>query len=411
MGPLRWRVVLSAYFIGTKRSPSVNWNQPGLLDCWLNICPSSCQSSWPLNSRKECKKKLSENSPLPRLCMPKNTIGSVCWQEAEQGSSLVAEMMLFIHKSISKKTLEMIIRVHSSSVVGIPCMGGNICAAVAKKWSIKKCQKKIRFRKMIFRPYYGCVIKRRILSHTHTVGAAGWVMELNDSSKRSSVIKPHDRSCESSAQHCTRRVSPRHSPLSFSAPPIIPLPLLPLFLPLSVTCFPSHMFSLSSHVILSPSFTGSTGWEYLGELRPGCKEHSRSGILPVLALPQPTPLKPEHTYSFPSAPVTPASTHPSRVELRLMTFVTPSTEFYHFIGKLGDDTATKGHFVTLKEGERKENVHPLIDEKLLYVSTATAANIYDIFLVMASVLACNLKKNTGHNSRSFNKRYLLQSSN
>lgn len=100
----------------------------------------------------------------------------------------------------------------------------------------------------------------------------------------------------------------------------------PSSLPLSVTCFPSHMFSLSSlssHVILSPSFTGSTGWEYLRELRPGCKEHSRSGILPVLALPQPTPLKPEHTYSFPSAPVTPASTHPSRFELRATTFVTP----------------------------------------------------------------------------------------
>lgn len=47
-------------------------------------------------------------------------------------------------------------------------MGGSICAAVAKKLSNKKVPKKIRLRKMIFRPYYGCVIRRRILSHTHT---------------------------------------------------------------------------------------------------------------------------------------------------------------------------------------------------------------------------------------------------
>lgn len=195
-------------------------------------------------------------------------------------------------------------------------------------------------------------------------------MELNDSSERSSVIQPHDRSCESSAQHCTRRVSPHHSPLSFPALPLsrrLSCLSSSLFLPLSVTCFPSHMFSLSSHVILSPSFTGSTGWEYLGELRPGCKEHSRSGILPVLALPQPTPLKPEHTHSLPECSCNASIHSPLSIRTEGDDFCHPVGR-NHLIGKLEDDAAARGHSVTSKEGERKDNVHPLTDEKLLYVS-------------------------------------------
>lgn len=41
----------------------------------------------------------------------------------------------------------MIKRVHSGSLVGIPCMGGNICGAVAKKLSIKKVPKKNQVQK------------------------------------------------------------------------------------------------------------------------------------------------------------------------------------------------------------------------------------------------------------------------
>lgn len=76
-------------------------------------------------------------------------------------------------------------------------------------------------------------------------------------------------------QHYTRCVSPHHhlTSLCFTLPK---LPSLSHWFSL-----PSHMFSLSSfssHLILSLSLTDSTGWEYLRELWPGCKEHSRSGI-------------------------------------------------------------------------------------------------------------------------------------
>lgn len=52
--------------------------------------------------------------------------------------------------------------------------------------------------------------------------------------------------------------------LTLSSQSFNTLPSLPL---------PSHMF-LS---VVSLSLSGSTGWEYLGELWLGCKEHSRSG--------------------------------------------------------------------------------------------------------------------------------------
>lgn len=186
---------------------------------------------------------------------------------------------------------------------------------------------------MIFRPYYGFVIRRRILSHTHThadtlLGESRNLMTAPKEAQKSNLMTEAvnlQHNIARGVSHLIAHLSVfRRSHHPAASPASLPPSLLR---PLSVTCFPSHMFSLSSlssHVILSPSFTGSTGWEYLGELRPGCKEHSRSGILPVLALPQPTPLKPEHTYSFPSAPVTPASTHPSGFELRATTFVTPS---------------------------------------------------------------------------------------
>lgn len=51
------------------------------------------------------------------------------------------------------------------------------------------------------------------------------------------------------------------------------------FYPLSLAHNIIYLSPLSfSALVLSSSLTSSTGWEYLWELRPECKEHSRSGI-------------------------------------------------------------------------------------------------------------------------------------
>lgn len=135
-----------------------------------------------------------------------------------------------------------------------------------------------------------CDQKKSPLTHTHTHTSswhsAEWVtwfftlytiIWLNDSSPgRRERAKKSDPGIEAVTlrQAALHKACLTSSLISLFYTSITPLTLslYPLICSLSLSP-PSPLVSSSLF-----SLTGSTGWEYLWELRPGCKEHSRSGI-------------------------------------------------------------------------------------------------------------------------------------
>lgn len=151
---------------------------------------------------------------------------------------------------------------------------------------------------------YLCFIRALSRSRTHTDAAVLGeshdflqnLMTVLSAGEKELKSRPYDWSCDSWA-HYTRRASPHHSSLCFTLPLLRspPLPLSPISYVLSLlpllSCDPLSLLHRINRLGIPL------------RVATGVQRTQQEWYLPVLALSQPTPLKPEHTYSFWSASV------------------------------------------------------------------------------------------------------------